>query len=377
MAMKMKTFRAPTMRAAMDQIKETFGPEAVILTSREIRSGANPLVELVAAMDGSPQSKFDAAQLVKKAKPNPEDVQSLVSELAQVRRELRHLRSQRVLDVQATQQWDLLVHELRAVSKAMGINGGTPQSYEALVMRLVGSGVDLTLARTLVERAASTTDDLRECTQHIGEEIRNAFRPAAPLWDSRRRTIAAMVGPTGVGKTTTLAKIAAQAAVKKGRKVAVVAADTYRISGVEQVSTYCDLLGVPWAMATGPGELAHAVQRFSDMDLVLVDTAGQNPWKDDLLGELETFMGTVPVERHLCVSANTRGADLSEMVQRYGQGGIRSLIVTKVDEARSLGGVLSTVWGNDFQIAHITTGQQVPDDIEQPDAAWLSQAVLG
>jgi len=375
--MKMKTFRAPTMRAAMEQIKETFGPEAVILTSREIRTGANPLVELVAAMDSGSGSKTAPRDLINRANPAPEDVRSLLTELAQVRRELRHLRSQRVLDVQAGQQWDLLVHELRSVSRAMGINGGTPQSHEALVMRLVGSGVDMSLARTLVERAVNESDDIQECTHHIGEEIRNAFRPAAPLWERERRTIAAMVGPTGVGKTTTLAKVAAQAALKKGRKVAVVAADTYRISGVEQVSTYCDLLEVPWAMATGPRELAQAVQRFSEMDLVLVDTAGQNPWKDDLLGDMEALMGTVPVERHLCVSASSRGADLSEMVQRYGRGGVRSLIVTKVDEARSLGGVLSSVWGNDLQIAHVTTGQQVPDDIAQPDAEWLSRAVLG
>jgi flagellar biosynthesis protein FlhF len=377
MTMKMKTFRAPSMREAMEQIKETFGPDAVILTSRVLRSGPNGLVELVAAMDKNPSSQTTILDVPSTGVPDPESFRLLRTELTNLRRELRQLRSQRVLDVQATQQWDLLVSELKSMSRAMGISSAVPQSKEALISRLVGGGVEMSLARTLVDRALQNTRDITECPQLIGQDISQALEPAPALWDRNKRTISALVGPTGVGKTTTLAKIAAQAAVKNHRKVAVIAADTYRISGVEQVGQYCDLIGVPWALATGSSDLVAAVNQFHDADLVLIDTAGQNPWKEDLLDEMDGLLAGVPVERHLCVSATTVGSDLSQIVRRYGDGGLRSLIITKVDEARTMGGLLSTVWGNDYQIAHITTGQEVPNDIEQPDAQWLCRAVLG
>jgi len=174
-----------------------------------------------------------------------------------------------------------------------------------------------------------------------------------------------------------MAKVAAQAALYHGKKVALVAADTYRIAGVEQVKTYAELLGLPWAVAEDRAALAGAIDRFSQADLVLVDTSGHSPWQDAGLAHLDSLTSGLPIERHLCVMANTQGSDLSRMVERYRSGGIKSLVVTKTDEARRLGSVLSTVWGTELQIAHVTTGQNVPEDISALNAQKFTQAVLG
>jgi flagellar biosynthesis protein FlhF len=244
-------------------------------------------------------------------------------------------------------------------------------------MRLVAGGVEAALAQSMVERVTRGIKDMPERTCAVAAEIRDAFASAPPIWGCDKRTIAALVGPTGVGKTTTLAKIAAMASIEHGKKVALVAADTYRIASVEQIRAYAELLGIPWSVAAGPTEMKEALNRFSNVDLVLVDTAGGNPWRDNTFDDLERLLGSVPVERHLCVSATCNGADLAQIVDRYNAGGLRSLVITKIDEARALGGVLSTVWGTDLQIAHLTNGQEVPHDIITPDADKLCQAVLG
>jgi flagellar biosynthesis protein FlhF len=146
---------------------------------------------------------------------------------------------------------------------------------------------------------------------------------------------------------------------------------------VDQIQTYAELIGVPWSVAPGPREMKDALKRYDKYDLVLVDTAGRNPWEDDTFESLENLIGGLPIERHLCVSATTQGVDLGQIVERYNEGGVRSVVLTKVDEARSLGSALSAVWGTDLQISHLTNGQSVPDDILVPNAEELCQTVLG
>lgn len=386
--MKMRTFRASTMREAMNQVKQALGPEAVILNSRELRTGRDPLVEITAANDPEPEVSSVTTPIMSVATddmeanwymPDPEVLRGMQTEMAEMRRELARLRSQRTVSARSNQQWDHLMEELKELGRVMGAKAqpARGEATGALLNRLVAGGVEHTLARALVTQVCGEWADTAQQTRAAAAAIQEAFTPAPPVWDRDQRTVAAFVGPTGVGKTTTLAKIAAHASWRYGMNVALVAADTYRIAGVEQLQHYADLLGVPCTIATGREELGCAIERYNGKDLVLVDTAGRNPWRDDGLAETDALLCGLPIERHLCVSATVQGSDLSRMVERYGQSGVRSLIVTKVDEARQLGGVLSSVWGTDYQIAHVTTGQEVPGDIETPNPSQLCQAVLG
>lgn len=378
--MRMKTFRAASMRDAMNQVKSTLGPEAVILGTRELPSGS---VELTAALDPEPTPAPRAPAPRPEGSPEqgwfmpePEVFNAMHQELREMRTEMARMRTERQLRTRSTEQWDRMMAELKDLGRVMGVRGPVDGAHDALMTRLIAGGVEATLARTLVEEVAGVPDPSHK-TQAIAERIRRALSPAPAIWDRDRHAVAAFVGPTGVGKTTTIAKVAAQAALNRGMSVGLVAADMYRIAGVEQLKIYADLLGVPLAIASDRRELGQALNRFANKDLVLVDTAGGNPWADETLEKTDQLLAGLPCERHLCVSAGTPGADLGRIVERYGQSGLRSLVITKLDEARTLGGVLSTVWGTDHQIAHVTTGQQVPSDIESPNPARLSQSVLG
>ncbi|HIA00987.1 MAG TPA: flagellar biosynthesis protein FlhF [Myxococcales bacterium] len=377
--MNLRSFRAPTMREAMQQVKDALGPEAIILNTREIRTGRNPLVEITVAQDYV--EEFAGPSSTNRSNdwngPTPEFLNKVMTELGGMRRELTRLRAERAVATQATRQWDRLMSDMKGVARLMGLTPDSDCPESALVMRLVAGGVEAALAQSMVERVTRGIKDMQDRTRAVAAEIRDAFTSAPPIWQRNQRSVAAFVGPTGVGKTTTLAKIAAKASIEHGKKVAIVAADTYRIASVDQIQAYADLLGTPWAVATGPEEMTQALKRFENADLVLVDTAGRNPWCDDTFDDLERLIGSVPVERHLCVSATSSGADLAQIVDRYNAGGVRSLVITKIDEARALGGMLSTVWGTDLQIAHLTNGQEVPQDIMTPDADELCQAVLG
>ena len=381
--MNIRKFRATTMRAAMDQVKATLGPEAVILATRELRNGKSPLVEISAAVDRDHgtealTSRSDAVG-ESDLMPAPEAILAMQTELREMRLELARHRGDRANRSRSTDQWDRLMAELKDLGRVMGARGAADrdEALSALTMRLVAGGVEHTLARTLTQQVASQWADPAQQTRAVAAHIQDAFAPAPAIWDRDGHTVAALVGPTGVGKTTTMAKIAAHAALGHGRSVALVAADTYRIAGVEQVRNYAGLLGVPWKLARDRAEVQSALEQFRHVDLVLVDTTGRNPWQDASLEQTDQLLRGLPVERHLCVSATSSGADLGKLVGRYEPSGLRSLVITKMDEARGVGNVLSTVWGTDYQIAHITTGQEVPGDIETPNPARLCQAVLG
>lgn len=372
------------MRAAMNMVKAQLGRDAVILSSRELPSGS---VEIRAATDFEPEPRPLKSKLVTPiAKPvedgwflpDPELINGVFTELQEMRHELARLRAERTVGTQANRQWDQLMQELKELGRVLGASSVEPgDAGDAVLSRLLAGGVELALARSLVESVAGLQTGQRERTALLATSMQQAFDPAPPVWARDKHTVAAFVGPTGVGKTTTLAKIAAHASLNQGMKVALVAADTYRISGVHQVQTYAELLGLPVAVARNRAELQQACRRFSDKDLVLVDTTGRNPWSRDGLAKTDELLGGSTLERHLCVAASTPGGDMARIVDRYSTSGIRSLVITKMDEARTVGGVLSSVWDNDFQIAHVTTGQSVPGDIERPDPARLCQAVLG
>ena len=179
-------------------------------------------------------------------------------------------------------------------------------------------------------------------SQLNNEEIAEAIPVTRPLWGDSSRKVAAFVGPSGVGKTTTLAKIAAEASYAYDQKVAIISVDGFRVGRSELIKGYCDLLEIPLEMARDRRELEAAIDKFSEYDLVLIDTWGHNPWSKESVEELENFLDGMNVERHLVLSATWRFTDLEEVVQRYKE--VHSLVITKIDEARGPAAVLAATW---------------------------------
>lgn len=187
--------------------------------------------------------------------------------------------------------------------------------------------------------------------------------------------VQALVGPTGVGKTTTLAKLAARA-VHQGQRTAIVTLDTYRIAAVEQLRAFADLLEVPCTVAFTPQDLRRALQAHADCDRVLIDTTGKSPLDRDSLRALQGALGPQP-QTLLCLCAGTRRRDAELIVDAYEPLGTAAVILTKWDETLVPGEALALLVERGLPLSHVTVGQEVPADILAADAGQLAAAALG
>jgi len=189
--------------------------------------------------------------------------------------------------------------------------------------------------------------------------------------------IVALVGPTGVGKTTTTAKLAAMYALNRGNKVALITMDIFRVGAVEQLKTYSRIMGIPLEVASTPKELEKAVEKHSACDLIFIDTAGRSHKDKEKLDEMKNFLDNkIPIEVYLCLSATTKDRELEEILKRFSLFQPSKVVFTKIDESESLGNMINLLMKDNLQIAYFTTGQRVPEDIEVATSAKLAELIL-
>lgn len=189
--------------------------------------------------------------------------------------------------------------------------------------------------------------------------------------------VVALVGPTGVGKTTTIAKLAANFRLRENRRVGLITVDTYRIAAVEQLRTYADIIDLPMEVVGTPREMREAVQRMRTFDLVLMDTAGRSPRDEVRIQELRSMMAEAsPDEVHLVLSAAASARSLTSAAEKFAPVGVTSLLVTKLDEATGFGNVLSLTRAAQLPVSYLTDGQNVPDDIAIANSKRLAQLIL-
>ena len=189
--------------------------------------------------------------------------------------------------------------------------------------------------------------------------------------------VVAFIGTTGVGKTTTLAKVAAHFVLEQNLKGALITADTYRISAVEQLKKYAEILGLPVEVVYSAADLKKAIARHRSKDFVLVDTAGRSQYNDFQMDELKELLAAhARMEKHLVVSATTKEQDAAEIMARFSACKPDRIIFTKTDETRSIGMVLNLLAGKELPLSFLSNGQSVPDDIIPATAQRLAELLL-
>jgi len=194
---------------------------------------------------------------------------------------------------------------------------------------------------------------------------------------SNKPKIVALVGPTGVGKTTTLAKIAAKFVLEKGINTALITADTYRISAVEQLKTYSDILGLPLEIVYSPDALKQAIEKHADKQLILIDTAGRSQYNDFQMKELIGLLkDNKDIEKHLVLSSTTKNKDAEEILSRFMSCQPDRVIFTKTDETSSLGIIMNLLYKKNIALSYLTNGQSVPDDITPASYTKLAEMLL-
>jgi flagellar biosynthesis protein FlhF len=359
------------MKEALDRVRRELGREAVIVERRERRRrgwlGIGPArrwVEVIAD-DGAPPAPAPHVTVPPRPEPPPADrVRDRVGE------ELGRLHA--------------MVAELARQDRIEHFLPDLPAGLVPLYAQLVEADVPDALARRLLrdlalrldpaelERPAAVRDALRDA---VGDAI--AIAPPIAAAPGVRRVVA-LVGPTGVGKTTTVAKLAAGLKLARGLRPGLVTVDTYRIAAVEQLRTYADIMRLPLSVANEPREMRGAIEALGDVDLVLIDTAGRSPRDEVKIRELAEFLVEArPDEVHLVLSATTSPRALRAAVERFAATRADRLILSKLDEAEGLGGVLAVVGHAAMPVSYLTTGQSVPDDLEPATRARLGRLLLG
>lgn len=320
-----QVFRAERFEDALAQVRKALGPDALIISRRQVKSGS--------ALSGG----------------------------------------KRLVEVTALSP---------AAARKQGTGPASATVTELFERRLVRNGVRESAARALASRMGMELR--REPGSGIGREpaalaraLRHEMMFAPPVGDRTR--VAALVGPTGVGKTTTIAKLAARAALIDGRQVGLVSLDHYRVGGVEQLQRYAELTGVPMEVASdGPG-LERALSRLSRAELVLIDTAGRSPRDLPAFEQLSSCLAGAqePIEVYLCVPAAMRHQELSLLGRQQAVLEPTRMISTKVDEAIGCEGIVAAHGTTGLPLAYLTTGQRVPEDIERATPELLASLLSG
>ena len=247
---------------------------------------------------------------------------------------------------------------------------------------LVVNGVDKRISLALVKKAAQCLDeasaqDYDLVMDQIAQEIMEKSE-VMPLLDFESKPqMIAFVGPTGVGKTTTIAKVAGEAVLKKNLRVALINIDYYKIGAADQLSTYSKILNVPFRSVVNSEELLTALKDFSQYDLVLLDTSGKSQRDSESLLEIERLLHSIPQMRtQLVLSATTRDMELFDMAKKFSIFKPESLILSKLDEAMMYGALFNISQKIKLPISYFTIGQKVPEDLEEATRERIAALVM-
>lgn len=259
-----------------------------------------------------------------------------------------------------------------------------PSELFEIYTQLIDADIDDDLARELIcnLRQNCTPEQLHDSAGSralLSAMVEADIQCAPPIQtEVGRRRVVALVGPTGVGKTTTIAKLAANFRLRDGIKMGLVTVDTYRIAAVEQLRTYAEIIDLPMKVVTSPQEMRRALDELSDLDLILIDTAGRSPRDELKIQELKSLLNEANVDEvHLVMSLTASVRSIKMTCDQFSSVNPTSLILTKLDEAAGAGSLLSVSRDVKLPFSYLTTGQDVPEDIEPANASRVARLVLG
>ncbi len=422
----MKTFRARTMKEAVRAIKESLGPDAVIVATRRMHDG---FVEVTATVDEShrrqpigdnpgifplrhdrrrtttarPMDRTSSrpgatpaprgldkgtltpwppgqAYRAQTRKPVPPDhgaepavgkgmLDALEQEVLALRREIRHLAGLVKESRDMLSRLDAGLAERRSAGDA-----GVSPELEPLRAKLVDAGFP---GDAVAELMAQVGSGLGEPAHLLAGALAGRILVSRPGAAGPGPKVIALVGPTGVGKTATIAKLAARAALGAGERTAIVCLDSTPTVQVEQLRRYTEILQIPFAVPEGPDQFHDLLSRFRELDVVLVDTTGRSPTDREAISTLEPYLRADPsIQVHLVVEAGLPFVHMERIAAAFEPCGVGHLILAKVDEGGGVGGALELSWRRRIPLSFVTTGQRVPEDMEEADVASLVQAVM-
>lgn len=375
--MKIKKYMAKDFQSALQLAKQEMGPDAIILQTRQVRPRglkgwfAPREVEVTVATDDTlqvnsdrgrqeavkPVPSHDSAPAVSVSVPDPqllEEMQKMRTMMSEIQARLFEVDLLKGMAEPVRHFYDILVHN----------------NVDKSIAREIAASVEARLPEAGDERWARDV-----CLHTLQEYVRDIV--PIKLQPGHRGHLIFVVGPTGVGKTTTIAKLAANMTFMENKQVALITLDTYRISAAEQLRTFADIIGIPINVAFTPLDLQGALEQFREHDIIFVDTAGRSPNNQEHMSELRQYVEmSNPDEIILVLSVTTTTQDMINIYQQFAVMPINKVIFTKLDETCRYGQIVNVLNEIKRPLAYFTTGQNVPDDIEIPDSLNIAAMLL-
>lgn len=378
--MIIKRYVVDKMSEAMVKIKKDMGEEAIIISTKKIRrkgfSGffRSRVIEVTAAVDRIIDKEADAQ--------NIKDLKRLIGKK-------RELMDQKVIPAQIPDPAQIeskqvpennLYEEVQNIKDMMSdlkddmgtiVTKGRKKSK--LETELIENDVNENVVGTILKKIKCIDKDVNE-----REKVVIAIKDMVNITQRKNDKIIVLVGPTGVGKTTTIAKLAGRFSLIDKKKVGLITIDTYRIGAVEQLRTYADIMNLPIKVVFSINDMEDAVKDLQSCDVILVDTTGRSSKNAMQISELRAFIDKLKIGNvNLVISCTTKNSDIKTIVKGYSPLNFDNVIITKLDETSTYGSILNIMQSAGKPLNFLTTGQNVPDDIKYVDEDKLARLILG
>ncbi|RMH05806.1 MAG: flagellar biosynthesis protein FlhF [Aquificota bacterium] len=365
--MKIKKLTANSLQEAVEEVKALYGSDAIILSTRVVKQRLFPFLpfpkrSVLEITVGIPDREDFSVELQKE--------QTLYEEMSKLKenlREVMELVKKQKVEVQEVKKDTESQYSIRAIY---------------LMNKLINRGVSRDVAEKVVESACGYDFELKrldlkgENYESLVEGFGKHIKTLEGFFDTQDFKVVALVGPTGVGKTTTIAKLS-YLLKSKGKRVALITIDSFRVGATEQLRTYANLMELPFRTADTPYRLRECVGELSSMDVVFVDTGGRSQYNEIKVKELLPFFQKLPaLHTFITVSANTEERVIYDVIENFSLLQAQGLIFTKLDETNYFGTVVNVAVRTQMPLLCLTTGQRVPEDLQIASPEYLAKIFL-
>ncbi|EPY2279232.1 flagellar biosynthesis protein FlhF [Clostridium sporogenes] len=409
--MKIKKYVVNDMNEAMTRIRYELGADAIIISQRKVRKGgflglfSKKSLEVTAAIDNYSKEKkhnYNTEDKINKGNNNKGNNIEVIKRMIEERNNNNNkydnnidhdtnildsyrgilesksesFENKRSKGEEFTKTKDLMdeIRDLKKIVKDMGKNQKT---YEEENSSLLNFFKNLDLEEEFIETIIKKVGNLEENLEER-EKIKRVIENTIDIRSNSVGKVTVLVGPTGVGKTTTIAKLAGKLSLIDKKKVGLITIDTYRIGAVEQLKTYADIMNIPFKVVFSIKDMEKAIIDLDYCDVILVDTTGRSSKNMMQISELRAFIEKIKEKSvHLVMSASTKNKDIETIIKGYTILEYENIIITKLDETSTYGSILTILDKGKKPISFITTGQDVPDDIKEGNKEEIAKIVLG
>lgn len=377
--MVIKKYLVKNMNEALTRIRYELGKDAIIISQRKVKeSGIKgyfkpKLIEVTAALENN---KIDKRNKFSVENKNDIDFKDSLDSIKKI---MTNKDNNSDKDKYINKEADLTrnsnikdeVKEIKELLNKVIKNTNKEEEKDIVLEYLKDIDIDDELIKEIVKNKYDDIDDFKDFFKEI---LENKIEVCTESLSGK----VVLVGPTGVGKTTTIAKLAGRLALIEKKSVGLITIDTYRIGAVEQLKTYAEIMNIPFKVVITLKEMENAVNELKNCDVILIDTTGRSSKNTMQISELRAFTQKVNADHiALVISGTTKNRDIQTIINGYSEIGYEKLIITKLDETSSYGCIYNIIEKAQKPIAYITTGQNVPDDIRIPLKSEISKLIIG